>query len=301
MSSRFSNIWTPATVACTTRPRAIWAPTSASERQSTSRRIGRPDRVTGGRNQFHTPRGKCGGNPGKSKSAASSMDTEGLPASGWLMETARRRSRYSTAGPAVRSASRPASQLNVTSISPSRNRSKGAITGMSRRTTGLPGWRASNAATSRFNAIPSVVMLKPIRNGPAICCAAARVSSTAARSCAYAGTSRSRSCCPSGVRRTRRLVRSNSVPPTSRSRAATDRLTFGWVNRSRSAVRPKWSSSARTRNTSICARSIGQRHWRRRRSRSISAGLAASAMARSSAPRAASGSPAARRNSARVA
>src|SRR5581483_5423579 len=67
---------------------------------------------------------------------------------------------------------------------------------------------------------------------------------------------------PSGVSLTRRLVRSNSAPPARRSRAATSRLTRGWGIRSRSAVRPKCSSSARTRNTSISSVSMVQRRLR---------------------------------------
>ena len=42
----------------------------------------------------------------------------------------------------------------------------------------------------------------------------------------------------------------------SASEALIDWLTLAWESRSRSAVRPKCSSSASARNTSICCRSM---------------------------------------------
>jgi hypothetical protein len=66
-----------------------------------------------------------------------------------------------------------------------------------------------------------------------------RVSSAGIRSC--------RRLSPAEVRRTRRLVRSNTFTPSRDSSTRMASLTPGWEMPSRSAVRPKWSSSARTR------------------------------------------------------
>lgn len=72
-------------------------------------------------------------------------------------------------------------------------------------------------------------------------------SPAASSSSAMAPSTRCLNASPAGVSATRRVVRSKSCTPSSRSKRRTATDSGGWVMCSRSAARPKWSSSATTR------------------------------------------------------
>lgn len=97
---------------------------------------------------------------------------------------------------------------------------------------------------------------KPMRSEPVMPRPAAMARATASSTPRQAGPRSSLSCSPMGVGVTCRLVRSNSFAPTRRSRRAMVWLTLLCETPTRSAVRPKCSSSARVRKISISWRSM---------------------------------------------
>ena len=86
---------------------------------------------------------------------------------------------------------------------------------------------------------------------------AASVARRSASITSRAGSSRAR---PAGVSATDRVLRSNSVVPSSRSSSLMVRVTGGWAMCSRSAARRKWSSSATARKARSWVISIHSRY-----------------------------------------
>ncbi|ETK34617.1 hypothetical protein MPTA5024_18480 [Microbispora sp. ATCC PTA-5024] len=90
------------------------------------------------------------------------------------------------------------------------------------------------------------------RTSPTAAATSATARSAASRHCRAAG----RNAAPAGLRRTRRLVRSKSFAPSSRSSRAIWWLSADWTTRHRSAARVKLFVSATATKYRICCSSM---------------------------------------------
>lgn len=247
-----------------TEARVRWQPTSALTRASAVCVSGaiwttsatNPAAWARRRSRSGSTAPSCGGNDTNASPASCPMWTFGASARGWVSGTATDSMSGITTSAAT-SAGTTSQRPSAMSVSPWTSffiagwakfwlDSSSWIRGRRDRTT-----RASRATRSCVDTPANAIRTSPVSPSPAD-----RTTASARRKAARTSFAGSTRAWPPVVRLTDRVLRSNSWMPNSRSSCLIVRLSGGWAMCSRSAARPKCSSSATARNARICWTSI---------------------------------------------